>query len=251
MMASIAETLTIILTLLLAGTVKGVIGMGLPTVTLALLTAFYDLTFAMTIMLMPSLLTNLWQALAGPGNAALVKMLWPFWLSAAATIWLGVWCLTIIEISWLSALLGLLLALYAIQGLAGFKLQIDKTRLSVLNPTLGGLNGLLTGMTGSSVFPGVLYLQALGLPRNHFIKAMGMLFSLSTLALAIAMGQHQLLQTDTLVMSMSGVLPALAGMMLGQRLRDQLPDAVFRTVFFVAVLFVALYILFSASQPFL
>ena len=61
--------------LLLAGTVKGVVGLGLPTVTLALLTATTGLEAAVAVMLLPSLVTNLWQALAGGGFAVL---LWGF-----------------------------------------------------------------------------------------------------------------------------------------------------------------------------
>ena len=55
---------------------------------------------------------------------------------------------------------------------------------------IGGINGVLTGMTGSFVVPGVLYLQALALPRDAFIQAMGILFTISTVALAVSLGDR-------------------------------------------------------------
>ena len=49
------STLSIIIfVFLLAGTVKGVIGLGLPTVSLAILTIAMDLTSAMALLLIPS-----------------------------------------------------------------------------------------------------------------------------------------------------------------------------------------------------
>ena len=57
-----ATTLVILTTFLLAGLVKGVIGLGLPTVSLAILTVALDLPSAMVLLLVPSfqyfLITN-------------------------------------------------------------------------------------------------------------------------------------------------------------------------------------------------
>ncbi len=91
-------------------------------------------------------------------------------------------------------------------------------------------------MTGSFVVPGVLYLQALGLPRDMLVQAMGILFTVSTAALALALGGHGLLSTELGLVSGAAVLPAVLGMALGQRLRLRLPERRFRQVFFVALL---------------
>ena len=95
----------IIATFLLAGIVKGVIGLGLPTVSLALLALVFDLPSAMALLLVPSLVTNFWQALAGPQTRAVFIRLWPFLLTAGLTIWIGARALAEIDLSLLSALL--------------------------------------------------------------------------------------------------------------------------------------------------
>lgn len=74
---------------LLAGAVKGVIGLGLPSVSLALITILIDMPSAMALLLVPSFATNLWQALVGGHAGELIRRLWPFFLTASLTVWLG------------------------------------------------------------------------------------------------------------------------------------------------------------------
>ena len=104
-------------TFLLAGTVKGVIGLGLPSVSLALLTIITDLPTAMNLLLVPSFATNLWQAMSGGLEYKLLGRLWPFFLTATLTVWIGAKALSQIDLAYLSALLGLLLSAYAVSCL--------------------------------------------------------------------------------------------------------------------------------------
>ena len=62
----------------LAGFVKGMVGLGLPTVSLGLLSIIVDLPTAMALLVIPSLATNVWQALAGGQIGALWRRLWRF-----------------------------------------------------------------------------------------------------------------------------------------------------------------------------
>lgn len=239
-MAAIAATF------LLAGTVKGVIGLGLPTVSLGLLTAAFDLTAAMALMVVPSLVTNLWQALVGGQASVVLRRIWPFLLVATVTVWLGATALTRVDLSLLSALLGLLLVSYAGLGLAGVRLQIAAAREVWAGPLFGLANGVLTGMTGSFVVPGVMYLQAIGLTRDQLVQAMGMLFAASTVALALALQGNRLMSAELGWISLAAVLPAILGMWLGQGIRRRLSEALFRRVFFGAILLLGAYIIAKA-----
>ncbi len=232
---------------LLAGAVKGVVGLGLPTVSLGLLTAAFDLTTAMALLIAPSFATNLWQALAGGRLRALLRRLWPFLLAATLTVWVGGAALAAVDLALLSGLLGLLLAAYAGQGLAGFGLSIAPERQVWAGPAFGAVNGVLTGMTGSFVVPGVLYLQAIGLGRDALVQAMGILFTASTVALAVSLQGHGLMDARLGAASAAALLPALAGMAAGQALRRRLSEARFRRVFFLAVLALGLYIAAAAA----
>ncbi|MEP0942943.1 MAG: sulfite exporter TauE/SafE family protein [Rhizobiaceae bacterium] len=232
----------IFLTFLLAGLVKGVIGLGLPTVSLAVLAVLFDLPTAMALLIVPSLLTNIWQACIGDHSRALLLRLWPFLTLAAATVWFGGLGLGHFNLAALTALLGLLLIAYAAIGLGGVKLTVNRSAEKWAGPLLGTINGILTGLTGSFVVPGVMYLQSLGLPRDQLVQAMGMLFTVSTLALAATLSSNDLLSTDLAILSTGALIPAIFGMILGQALRKILSESQFRRVFLIALLLLGLYI---------
>jgi uncharacterized membrane protein YfcA len=237
-------TVTVITaTFFLAGSVKGIIGLGLPTLSLGLLTASLDLTTAMALLIIPSFVTNLWQAVAGGKIWELLKRLWPFLLMATVTVWPGATSLTRLDPALLSVLLGVLLVSYSVLSLAGFRLSIASQRETWAGPLFGSANGILTGMTGSFVVPGVMFLQGIGLPREMLVQAMGILFTVSTLALALALHTNNLLTPEIGLVSAIAVIPALVGMVAGQQIRRRLSEARFRQFFFVAVLLLGVYII--------
>ncbi|TVP44064.1 MAG: sulfite exporter TauE/SafE family protein [Halomonas sp.] len=247
-MVDFASLLVVAGTFLIAGSVKGVIGLGLPPVSLALLTVALDLPTAMALMLIPSFVTNIWQSMVGGNARALLVRLWPFLGMATLTVWIGAAALTRVNLTYLTALLGSLLIIYAVVSLVGIKIVVPSRHERWAGPLIGSANGVLTGMTGSFAVPGVMFLQAIGLPRNMLIQAMGMLFTVSTVALAAALQQANFLTFQTGAMSAVAVLPALAGMILGQRIREHLSEKMFRHVFFISLLILGTYIMVNALQ---
>ena len=141
-------------------------------------------------------------------------------------------------------MLGFLLLLYAIAGLTGFQPPLHRAHERPFGMFCGVINGVLTGLTGSFVVPGVMFLQALRLDRHYFVQAMGILFTLPTLALALHC--HGRLTPSLGLASAFGLPPALIGMIIGSRLRHLLTEAQFRKVFFACVLGLGLAILTSA-----
>ena len=242
-MTELPILLLVAATFLLAGGVKGVIGLGLPTVSLAILTATVGLQPAMALLLVPSFATNLWQGVVGGNFLTILKRTWFFLLMATVTVWLGGLVLVAVDVSWLSALLGLLLVTYSALSLTRPAVSLPNRWESWASPLTGTINGVLTGMTGSFVVPGVLYLQAIGLPRDHLIQAMGMLFTVSTVALAVSLGGQNLLSAELGTISIVSVVPAIIGMVLGQKLRQRLSEDKFRKVFFSSILILGLYII--------
>ena len=236
----------IALVFLFAGGIKGVIGLGLPTVSLGLLAIFLDLTTAMALLTMPAAATNVWQAAVGGNARMIVRRLWPFMLAATITVWLGAMALTRVDLALLSALLGLILLLYAGLSLGGWRFAIPKRAEGWSGPLFGSVNGILTGMTGSFVVPGIMYLQAIGLGRDALVQAMGFLFGASALALAVALGGSGLFPRDTGIVSAAALVPALIGMAIGQRIRRRLSEERFRRVFFMGILALGAYIFAAA-----
>ena len=141
----------------------------------------------------------------------------------------------------------MLLITDATLALKGIRPVIDPRAERWAGPLLGGINGVFTGLTGSFVVPGTLYLQAIGLPRDQLVQAMGILFTLSTIALAASLGVGNFLSADLGTVSAIAVGPALAGMVVGQKVRKWLSEATFRSVFIWSILMLGLFIVARAA----
>lgn len=239
---------TIFATFLLAGIVKGAVGLGLAPVCLGLLTASLDLHVAMVLLIVPSLVTNIWQAATGGRGRSIVIRIWPFLLMATASVWVGATALTRLDLAALSTVLGALLASYAALNLMGIRFTISARRDTWAGPVFGAANGILTGMTGSFVVPGVMYLQAIGLPRDMLVQAMGVLFTVSTIALALVLQANSIVTAPLAVASVVAVVPVMIGVVVGQRVRSSLSEKCFRRVFFISTLVLGAYIMISTAS---
>lgn len=135
-----------------------------------------------------------------------------------------------------------MLLIYSLLNLAGFRLTISSHHEQWSGLLLGMANGVLTGMTGSFVVPGVMYLQAIGLPRDMLVQAMGILFTLSTVGLAFSLHKSNLLTSELATISAFAVVPAILGMVVGQKVRKMLSEKKFRKIFFASILILGVFI---------
>lgn len=230
-------------TFLLAGFVKGMIGLGLPTVAMGLLGLVMPPAEAAVILIVPSLVTNLWQLAFGPGLGATVERFWPMMLGITLGTWAGAGLLAGASSGQAAAALGGALALYAAAGLVKLPLRVPPAAESWLSPLVGVATGVVTAATGVFVIPAVPYLQALELERDRLIQALGLSFTVSTLALAAGLAQHGLFDGTLAWGSLASLLPALAGMALGQSLRRRVRAEVFRRCFFLGLLALGLFLM--------
>src|SRR5699024_7630499 len=96
--------------------------------------------------------------------------------------------------------------------------------------------GIVAGGTGVFVIPAVPYLQALGLQKDDLVQALGLSFTVSTIALAAGLGTHGVLEPDSLLLSGLAIAPALVGMWVGQRIRSRISPLAFRRGFLLCLL---------------
>ncbi len=223
-------------TFLLAGLVKGVIGLGLPTVAMGLLGLAMPPAYAAALLIVPSLVTNVWQLLAGPRFGALFRRLWGMMLGIVAGTLAGSGLITGAAAPAAAAALGGALALYALVGLAKLRLPVPPASERWAGPLVGMATGLVTGATGVFVIPAVPYLGSLGLERDDLVQALGLSFTASTLALAAGLAWHGALPLQAVGTSLLALGPALAGMALGGWLRARVRPETFRLCFFVGLL---------------
>jgi uncharacterized membrane protein YfcA len=228
---------------LAAGLVKGVIGLGLPTIALALLTPVIGLHDAITAVILPALATNVWQALAGGSLKDLLGRFWPMLVAICLGVALGSWVLVAIDARTAARFLGAVLALYALSGLFDFRPRARPEWEPALASAVGLSTGVITGITGTFAVPSVMYLQAQSLDRNRLVQAMGMTFLTATLSLGLALGGHGIFKAGTGLLSIAALLPAAGGMWLGQKLRERISEAAFRVCLLLGLLLIALHLM--------
>jgi uncharacterized membrane protein YfcA len=231
----------------LGGFVKGVVGLGLPTVTIGLLSLVMAPAEAAALLVVPSLVTNVWQFAFGPQLVALLKRLATVCIGICAGVWLGAGMLTGASSKTAVMLLGVALVLYAISGLLSVRFRVSSRAEPWLAPAIGVATGLVTAATGVFVIPLVPYLQALGLEKDDLVQALGISFTVATLALALALAKDGMLSLSVAGTSLFALVPALLGMWIGQHIRSRIQAATFRRWFFIGLLLLGLHL---AVRPF-
>ncbi|MSQ71182.1 MAG: sulfite exporter TauE/SafE family protein [Betaproteobacteria bacterium] len=238
----------IVLTFVLAGFVKGVIGLGLPAIAMGLLSLAMPPAQAAALLVVPSLVTNVWQLVAGPSLGKLARRLW----SMMAGVCLGVWAgagLMAGDYAQLATIgLGVTLIVYAITGLASIRLHVRSVHEAWLSPLIGATTGVVTAATGVFVIPAGPFLQAIGLEKEELVQALGLSFTVSTLALAVSLSHAGVLQMTLFTASLAVLIPALSGMFLGQWLRLRTRMEAFRKIFFIGLLGLGAYIAIRAAM---
>jgi uncharacterized protein len=227
-------------TLVLAGFVKGVIGLGMPTVAMGLLALVMAPAQAAALLTVPLFLTNFWQAM-GPGLLPLLRRLWSMLLgicvgTGCMAAWAGDGLLTANDGARASVGFGVVLALYGLHGLSSIKFSVPARLEPWLSPLIGAITGVVAAATGLYTIPPAPYLQAIGLEKDDLVQALGLSFMVSTLALAGVLVHAGSLGMSVAAVSLLALVPVLAGMVLGQWVRARVQSRVFRICFFLGSL---------------
>jgi uncharacterized membrane protein YfcA len=235
---------------LLAGGIKGVLGLGLPTVGMGLLSIVMTPAQAAGIVVIPALVTNIWQVASGP---SLLSLLRRFALMIVATV-IGTFStvefLTRSSQSTTNGALGAVLAAYAIYGLLGRRLEIRPYSERWLSPLIGFVTGMLNGATGVFVIPTAPYLTFLRLGKEELVQIVGINAFVCPLALAAALMVHGQLRMEVARSWVVALVFSLVGMYVGQIVRQRTDEQVFRRTFFIGLLALGTYMCLRAIFSF-
>jgi hypothetical protein len=226
----------------LAGFVKGVVGLGLPTISMGLLSLMLAPAQSAALLVVPSLVTNVWQLLAGPDFRGVARRLWPMMLAVCVGVWMGGGWLVGDNAGTARMGLGACLVVYATLGLRAVRFRVSPPAERWLGPPVGLATGLVSAATGIFVLPAVPYVQALGLEKEDLIQALGLSFLVGTVALGAGLAKDGAYDAANLIGSAFALAPALAGMALGTKLRHRLPGESFRRWFLAGMLALGCYL---------
>jgi hypothetical protein len=198
------------------------------------------------ILVIPALITNIWQVASGPALLTLVRR---FALMIVATV-IGTFStvefLTRSSQSTAAGALGTVLAVYGLYGLVGPRLEIRPRLERWLSPPVGFVTGMLNGATGVFVIPTAPYLTALRLHKEQLVQIVGINAFICPLALAAALMGHGQLRIEVAGSWIIALVFSLAGMYLGQIVRRRADELVFRRTFFIGLLALGAYMCLRA-----
>ncbi len=241
-LTSVPVLLVIAAIFALAGLVKGVIGMGLPTVAIGLLGLMLSPAQAAAILIVPSLVSNLWQAAVGGHFRELIGRLWPLFLGIAIGTALGALYLPHSSSGGATIWLGVALATYALLGLFRIDFKVPPRHEGATGFVCGIATGAITVATGVFAIPLVPYVHGLHMDRHKLVQSLGLAFISSTVTLALALQYAGEIHGALLWPSLIALAAVLIGMRLGQFVRGRIRPETFRLHFFIGLLLLGLHL---------
>lgn len=221
---------------LVAGLIKGTTGLGFSTACLPFLVMAAGLKDALALIIVPSIISNVTVMREAGHFRETVSRFWPLYLALVPGIVVGLGVLDRVDGLTAAAVLGGVLCVYSLYGLATPGLRLPDAWERPLAAPTGFLTGMLNGLTGTQVIPLLPYMLARPLDPNRLVQAVNCSFTLSSLAMAAGLSTLSLFSLKQLALSVAGIVPALGGVRLGSVLRRRLDAELFRRLVLLVLL---------------
>lgn len=218
---------------LFAGTIKGLIGLGLPTTVLGILAQFADPRQAIALLLLPILLSNLWQIYRGKMLAGTFKKLWPFCVTMCVLIYISTQFAATFSTGLLTLIVGVVIVVFVVTNVFVKSLQISEKRDRAYQVGLGSVAGIMGGITSLWAPPVVMYLFSKNLSKDEFVASVGLLLMSGCIPLLAGYVTAGLTTPSLLLYSLLMVIPTLIGFSLGEYARSFLKAEQFRKILLV------------------
>lgn len=221
-----------------AGFVKGVVGFAMPMLMISGLGSLLAPEAALAALIVPTLVTNVWQGVRGGIAAARAsaKAHWRYLLVVAVMISLSAQLVTVMPDWSLFLVLGVPVVLFSLAQLAGWRLRIVERTRRMAEVVIAAFAGLIGGLSGVWGPPTVIYLTALETPKAEHVRVQGVVYALGSVVLLVAHMRSGVFNSGTAPLSFILLVPALAGVALGFRVQDRMDQQLFRKATLVVLI---------------
>lgn len=237
-----------IATLAAAGVVKGVLGIGLPLVSLSLLSFVLPLPVAAALLPVPMIATNVWQSVTSGYLLHALRRFWPLLIAMWIGTFAGAHWLADVDLRVLNGVVGAVVALFSVTVLWQPRLSMPPRAEPYAGLLAGGLGGLLGGISTLFGPPILIFLSALELEKNAFVGCVTTIYLVSSFAVMGAFLDTGVMGRAELVSSALATVPLFLGMLLGERLRGRLDETRFRRLLLLVLLFSGVRLLWRAAS---
>jgi len=228
------------LVFIVAGTIKGIGGLGLPTASISLLSQFYDPYSAIALVMFPMLFSNIWQTYKSGEARRTFKTYWPFGLMLIIFILIFVNLSVSIPVEMLTIILGAVIILFSLSSLLIHPPELPERFDKPAQIIAGTIAGIMGGLTAIWSAPLIIYLVSRRLDKDDFIRASGLLITMGTVPLCFGYWANGLLTGSLAGISMLMIIPTIVGFNLGARIRRRIEPAIFQKVVLIIFLLMGL-----------
>lgn len=230
----------IIAAMAFSGLVKGSLGLGFSTICLAILANFLEIKLAISIVLLPSLFSNLMVMFDAGNFKQSLRVFWPMLLAAVFGMMIGLQILHQAESKLSSTLLAIVLIIYGFYGLSAKlsrrEFKIKDQKITFLNPIIGLATGVVNGATGSQILPIMPYLLALNISKDLLVQTINLSFTICSLIMLSNFVYLETVDLSALTKYSLAIIPMAIGVWAGNKIRKRLSEERFRLLAMVLII---------------
>ena len=213
---------------LFAAVIKGTLGIGLPAVSVGVMSQFLPPHTAIAVVVFPLVFSNIWQVIRARAGWTTLRRYWVLAALLAGSLWITTYFTARMSADFLLGVIGVTVVVFAVSSLIGTPPRLPD-RFDRLGQSISGLSaGVMGGFTSIWSPPLVIYLVARRIDGDEFVRATGLLISIGSVPLVIGFWQADLLNGATAPLSAAMLVPTLIGFTIGERIRKRLNPRAFR-----------------------
>ncbi len=225
---TVESVIVIVAALAFGSFAKGLTGLGLPAVAIAILSAFFGVQHAIVVATIPVAFANL--QVVWTWRHRMREMPPVFWslVSAAVCVGVGTWVLATIDERLLTALLAFWIAVFLVTAAFDLKIEVTGRAAKVFSPLIAGAAGICQGATGmSGPFIGT-WGYALGFVKETYVFAISLLFMSISGMQVVAVGIAGLYDAERVVQGLLAIIPVAVFVPLGMRMASRISPLAFK-----------------------
>ena len=236
----------ILFTYFLGGITQGILGVGLITVVISLLSFVIDVKETIALVIIPTIITSFFQMINGSNLKDIIKDTRYFLVFSTLIIVPGVFLLKVLESDLILIFIAILLFMNSSLSLSNRVVAIPNHQNSIIQVSAGSLNGFIIGLTSIYTMPFVFLLQSLKYNKEKTVQFMGLAFLLYSSMQFISFSYSKLISINTIVPSLIVTLPVIIGFLLGKKIRSFISEKLFKKLFYFMLLMMSGIILINA-----
>lgn len=227
--------------LCIGGIAKGVTGIGLPIISIAILVNFFPPTLSIAIVVMPILVTNFWQAINSENFFVPIKRFWPTIICFVGTLTISAQWVVALDPDHLFAILGSSVMIFSASNLVRPRSHAVSAKTERwLGPVAGVAGGLLGGVSTIWGPPLMMFLMTLNLKKDEWVRTVGLIWFAGAIPLTLTYWHNGMLNEQSFPLSLAACIPGMIGILIGEKIRSRINQESFRKVMLVLLFLIGL-----------